>query len=300
MRIHNVPYFIINPIYSSNNINNIRKKIEIYINIMIFLSFIWFFFFIQITIIKGNIDNSFLYLQNEQEIKNDITFNNSKLLLDYELKENNNQSLRELTTFFQGEYSKEDFIKRKQIKNIIDKLINTKYRGRWFTKDEEQKRLMIGDSIEGFTKLKFSKATEVPTREDALAIIIDNLEDKYINHWIHHTSFILNRNLLIKSDKKNKKITFIGKWETQFKYGELFLTKVTRITPCQAYISIDFPISNVTIFTNLSNGESFTETFDTIDNSNFSIRFNSSCGFNMIFIILIFNMLSIYLINNTI
>ena len=209
MRIHNVPYFIINPIYSSNNINNIRKKIEIYINIMIFLSFIWFFFFIQITIIKGNIDNSFLYLQNEQEIKNDITFNNSKLLLDYELKENNNQSLRELTTFFQGEYSKEDFIKRKQIKNIIDKLINTKYRGRWFTKDEEQKRLMIGDSIEGFTKLKFSKATEVPTREDALAIIIDNLEDKYINHWIHHTSFILNRNRLIKSDKKNKKILLL-------------------------------------------------------------------------------------------
>ena len=323
MRIHNVPYFIINPIYSSNNISNIRKKIEIYINIMIFLSFIWFFFFIQITIIKGNIDNSFLYLQNEQEIKNDITFNNSKLLLDYELKENNNQSLRELTTFFQGEYSKEDFIKRKQIKNIIDKLINTKYRGRWFTKDEEQKRLMIGDSIEGFTKLKFSKATEVATREDALAIIIDNLEDKYINHWIHHTSFILNRNLLIKSDKKNKKITFIGKWETQFKYGELFLTKVTRITPCQAYISIDFPISNVTIFTNLSNGESFTETFDTIDNSNFSIRFNSSCGFNMsmeiypeiqknaneiknevnkyviiLSIILILNMLSIYLMNN--
>ena len=79
------------------------------------------------------------------------------------------------------------------MKNIIDKLTKTKYIGKWFTKEEEKKKLMIGDSIEGFTKLKFNRATELSTREEALAILISNYEDKYINHWLHHSSFILSK-----------------------------------------------------------------------------------------------------------
>ena len=324
MRMYNASYFINNSIYSINNYNNIRKKLELFINTLIIVSFIWFFLFINLTFIKENINNPFLYLENEHTIKKEINFN-SKHLLNYKYNNNTNinQSLRTLTTFFQGEYNKKDFIRRKQIKNIIDKLIKTKYIGKWFTKEEEKKRLMIGDSFEGFTKIRFSRAKEITTSEDSLAILVNNYEDKYINHWIHHTSFILNKNLYIHADKEKKLIYFKGQWETEFEYGELFFTKISRRIPCYSNLTLIFPLKNVTIFTNVSNGESFTETFDTIDNSNFTINFNSSCGFNMsmeiypenqkrfndtkkevnkyiivLFIILILNMLSIYLMNN--
>ena len=326
MRIYNVSYFLNSPINSINNCNNIRKKLEIIINTLIIISFIWFFLLIKLTFIKENISNPFLYLENEHTISKDINFNSEHLLyytFNNTFNNNNNQSLRTLTTFFQGQYNKKDFIKRKQRKNIIDKLTKTKYIGKWFTKEEEKKRLMIGDSIEGFTKIKFSRATEITTHEDSLAILINNYEDKYINHWIHHTSFILNKNLHINADKEKQLIYFKGQWETEFEYGELFFTKISRKIPCSSNLTIIFPLKNVTIFTKLSNGESFTETFDTIDNSNFNISFNSSCGFNMsmeiypenqkrldetktevnkyvivLFIILILNMLSIYLMNN--
>ena len=319
MRLVNSSLLLNEHIYTlySINFNNINKKIEICFNIFAILSFIWFLFFIKLPLIKENISNSFLYLEKEQNLSQEIFFNSNN-----ELK-NNNISLRQLTTFFQGKYNKEDFIRRIQIKNIIDKLINRKFTGKWFTKKEEKKRLMIGDSIEGLTKVKFSRATQMLSHEDALAIIINNFEDKYINHWIYHTSFILNKELLIKTDKEKVIIYLNGKWETKFEYGELFFTKISRRAPCYSNLTIIFPLKNITISANLSNGESFTETFDTIDNSNFSISFNSSCGFNMsmeifqenqeisdeinyelnkyvivLFIILILNMLSIYLMNN--
>ena len=283
MRMFNISFFIGNSINNIYNINNLRKKFETSINIIITLSFLGFFLFFNLGSIKKNINNPFLYLQKELNTKK-MSINKPKHLFNYKGEtENdiNNKTLRELTTYFQGNYNKQDFLRRKQIKNIIDKLTNKKYIGKWFTEEEEEKKLLIGNSIEGITKLKFNRATEISTHQDALAILISNFEDKYINHWLHHTSFILNKNLFFETDKINNKFYFKGKWETEVDYGEIFITKISRRYPCSSNLSIVFPLRNVTFSTNTSNGESFVETIDTIDNSNFTISFNSSCGFNM-------------------
>ena len=280
MRIHSVSYFAINPGYSINISNSTKTKLEISINIIVIIFFVWLFLFIKLNLTNENINNPFLFLEDEELIKKESVLN-SKYSMENLYKNNNNKSLRKLTTFFQGKYSKEDFIKKKQLKNIIDKLTNTKYIGKWFTKKNETKKLMIGDSIEGFTKIKFKRAIEISNREDALAILVNNYEDKYINHWLQHTSFILNKNLNLTSDKENNLLYFNGKWETDVDYGELFITKISRRSPCSSNLQITFPLKNVKIITNISNGESFTETIDTIDNTNFSLYFNSSCGFNM-------------------
>ena len=327
MRIYNISYFYNNPFYLNNNLNYtiIAQKLELIINFFLILTFAWFFIFIKLVLVKDNIKNPFLYLQNEDILEKNKQYYNSYYIDKNKLenniiKSNNNKTFRELTTFFHGKYNKEDFIKRRQLKNILNQLIKTEYIGKWFTKDEEEKKLLIGDSIEGFTKIKFSEATEITTREEAFAILINNYEDKYINHWLHHKSFILDRNIFLKADRNNNKLYFFGKWETEIEYGELFFTKISRKYPCGSNVTIVFPLKNITLYTNVSNGESFIENIDTIDNSNFNISFNSSCGFNMsmeiypedqkrvneikyevnkytiiIIIIIILNMLSIFL-----
>ena len=326
MRLHNFSFYMSNQILLSNNLNDISKKLEITINFFVLLSFLWFFLFIKLSLIKESTTNQFLYLQNDNTDKKEYIFslgNSDKYNNEHQMKNNKYFKLRELTNFFQGKFSKEDFLKRKQMKYIIDTLINTKYIGKWFTKEEEQKKLLIGDSIEGLTKIKFSPATEITTQESALTMLINNYEDKYINHWLHHTSFIFDKNLVLTSDKMNNKLYINGRWETKLEYGEFFSTKYTRKYPCGSNLSIEFPLKNITILTKLSNGESFIETIDIIDNSNFNISFISSCGFNMtmeiypedqkivndtkkevdkyviiIFIIMTLHMLSVYLMND--
>ena len=279
MRIHNLSYYIRNQILFNNNINEISKKLEITMHIFIILSFIWFFLFIKLSLIKESITNPFLYLQNEDAEKKEYLFSleNSD---NHKIKSSKYISLRELTTFFHGKYKKEDFIRSKQINYIVDKLIETKYIGKWFTKKDEQKKLVIGESIEGLTKIKFTKAVEIKSKESVLALLINNYEDKYINHWFHHKSFIFYQDLSLITDKDNNKLYINGRWRTELEYGEFFSPKISR-NPCGSNITMEFPLKNLTFLTYLSDGESFTETIDIIDNSNFSINFKSSCGFNM-------------------
>ena len=286
MRIHthNLSYFINHPINSIAIFDSIRKNIEPLLNIIIFIFLICFFYFIKLNSIKESTNNNpMIYSEDEELIKEEKIYYTDYSLNNNSINKNNfyNKSLRKLTTFFHGKYSKEDFLKKKQMKNILDKLTKTRYIGKWFTKGDEKKKLLLGDSIEGLTKIKFRNAIEVKTREEALAIIIKNYEDKYINHWLEHSSFILRKNLNITSDKNKNLLNFSGKWETDLEYGELFYTKISRRYPCISDILISFPMNNFTLFTNTSNGESFTETLDTIDNSNFTIYISSSCGFNM-------------------
>jgi len=281
MRIHNLSVFV-----STNNnynylgrSNNVSDKLELLANIIIILSFIWFFLFIKLSIQENN--NNYFDNSPNDAISEKETNLNSKYALNNNQNNNTNNTLRELTTFFVGKYDKQDFIRRKQIKNIVDKLTNTRYIGKWFTKDEELRKLRIGNSLEGFTEIKFNRAIEIATQQDAIAVLINNYEDKYINHWLHHTSFILSRNLYFKIDKKTNQCIFNGNFETEANYGELFFTKMSTRKPCNSNLTIVFPLTNITLFTNTSSGESFIETFETIDNSNFTISFNSSCGFNM-------------------
>ena len=103
MRIHNLSFFM----NSNNNYNflgrsnGVRDKLELLANIIIILSFIWFFLFIKLSIQENN--NSFDNTPNE-EFSEKETKLNSKYALNNNPNNNTNSTLRELTTFFRGKY----------------------------------------------------------------------------------------------------------------------------------------------------------------------------------------------------
>ena len=72
MRLHNFSFYISNQILLSNNLNEISKNLEIIINFFVLLSFLWFFLFIKLSLIKESTTNQFLYLQMITQIKKSI------------------------------------------------------------------------------------------------------------------------------------------------------------------------------------------------------------------------------------
>ena len=112
MRMLLVSYIINHRDYLANNINDIKRKIELALNISLFITLILLFISFRLDLIEERISNPFLYSKNE------VYLRNLKYLDNYKF---NNTPFRELTTYFQGSYSKEDFIKKKQMKNIINK-----------------------------------------------------------------------------------------------------------------------------------------------------------------------------------
>ena len=247
--------------------NNTKAYLAIIINILIFFPFLFFILFIKKKHSNPNFETKKYKLNPSSiNIANDI------------ISKNNN--FRNLDKVLHGYIDEKDTINRIRMIHTIEKLIKKNYYGKWFTKSTEERQLMIGESISGLTKLKFGKAIHVITREDTFAIIIKNYEDNFINHWLHHTSFILCKDLELIPDKINKKFILKGRWETELQYGELFDTEITR-KPCSSNISLIFPLKTVKYSVKIHDVENSTITFDSLDDKQFEINIVSSCGFNM-------------------
>ena len=105
MRIYRISFFLTNTV-SNYNLNNLSTNFEISINILITLSLIWLFLFVNLDLIEENLNNPFLYLQKEENTKKNNIIN-QKYSFDYKDENNVNKSVRELTTFFQGKYNKD-------------------------------------------------------------------------------------------------------------------------------------------------------------------------------------------------
>ena len=251
-------------IVNINNINNInltrRQKLitffESFINILIIIPILCFY----------------LYLKRKSS-KLNITNKNYKLDLSSINETNNNYNLS-----FRNLNSKQ-IINHIKYKHLIDTLTSKIYYGKWFTKSTENRTLVIGESISGLSEARLERVININTKEDSLAFIVSNYENDYINHWLRHSSFIINKNLRIFDDFINNKFIMKGLWETQLKYGELLDPKIIRY-PCYTNFTFSFPKKNVTYLVK-TNEEIFNFSFSSIDNSFFEVELNSLCGFNM-------------------
>ena len=247
--------------------NNIKTYLVIIINILILVPLIFCILFFKQKYSNNNLETKKYKLKPSLiNITNEIISRENKF--------------RNLDKVLHGYQDKKNTLNHIQILHILDKLTKKIYYGKWFTKSTEERHLIIGESISGLTKLKFGKAIQVFTKDDAFAIVIKNYEDNYINHWFHHTSFILNKNLDLISDKINKKFILKGVWETELQYGELFDTEITR-KPCSSNISLIFPLKTVEYSIHLIDDMNLTANFDSLDDKQFEINIISSCGFNM-------------------
>ena len=265
MRVININNNNINNNFSLGN--NIKTYLVIIINILILVPLIFCILFIKQKYSNNNLEtNKYKLKPSLINITNEIISRENKF--------------RNLDKVFQGYLDQKNTLNHIQILHILDKLTKKNYYGKWFTKSSEERHLIIGESISGLTKLKFGKAIQVFTKEDALAMVIKNYEDNYINHWFNHTSFILNKNLELIPDKINKKFILKGRWETELQYGVLFDTEITR-KPCSSNISLIFPLKKITYSLQISDDVNLTASFDSLEDEQFEINIISSCGFNM-------------------
>ena len=250
---------------NNNLINNSKVFKEILINIFIIIPLLFIFCYI-------NRKNSKIFPQKSKY--------NSHIIISNKTEEKIN--FRYLTTILEGAYNKKEAFKKIQYKDIIDKLTKKKYFGKWFTNSSETgKKLVIGEAFSGLTELQFNKAYHVILKKDALIISINNYEDNYINHWLHHSSSIVLKSLEFIPDILNKNFIIRGKWDTELEYGELFDTMITRRFPCKSNFSFVFPLKKVAYSIKILDGNNYTIEFNSIDENKFESKLNSSCGFNM-------------------
>ena len=255
------------------------KSIAKAFNILVFISFTYYFLLRKYYSIKNN--------QNINALKNIENPYTSFIFQKYTYSLNlseihkiseNIKNTRYLLTLFYGSYNKQDYLKRKQVQNIIKKLISSKYTAKWYS---TKKNFKIGDSPYGKARIQLAKAIEFFTKEESMALMMTNYEDKYINNWIHHTSFSIIKNLNFFLNKEEQKFIISGKWDTAFQIGSYFKSKLPKQYTCNSTIELNIPIINKTFLTTMSNGYSFIENITSIDNTKFNIIFNSDCGFNM-------------------
>ena len=251
-----------------NNNQRISTKtlIDLIIHIIIIIPVLSLFYFLT----KSKF-NSFNALKHHSDI----------LISNRTNTNNTNLNHRYLTTVLQGEYNKAETPKKIQYQDIVNKLSKKIYYGKWFTNTTVNgKKLIIGEAFSGLTKLQFSKAYHTITKEDALAIIIDNYENNYINHWYHHSSYIFSKFLELIPDKVNNKFILKGRWETHLEYGEFFETKISQRYPCVSNFSFVFPMKNSSYSVKTSEEDNYIVNFNTIDESNFEAKLKSLCAYN--------------------
>ena len=262
MRIVNINHNL-NIINNNQRIHS-KKYLDLLIHIIIIIPILILFYFLS----KSKFNSS-----NVLKYHSDILISNKT--------DNNNLNYRYLTVVLQGEYNKEEISKKIQYQDLVNKLSKKVYYGKWFTNTTVNgKKLIIGEAFSGLTILQFSKAYHTITKEDALAIIINNYEDNYINHWYHSSSYIFSKYLELIPDKTNNIFILKGRWETHLEYGELFETKITQKYPCISNFSFVFPMKNSSYNVKTSDENNYTVNFNTIDESNFEVKLKSLCAFN--------------------
>ena len=271
----------LHPIHTNRFVPRVNswKSIAKTFNILIITSFTYYFLLRKYYSVNNN--QNIKALNNIENPNTSFIFKNSTYSLNLTEPLKNFKKIknsRNLLTLFYGLFNKQDYIKRKQIQNIIKKLISTKYTAKWYS---TKKNFSIGDSPYGRAKIQIIKAIEYFSREESIALMVTNYEDDYINNWIHHTSFIIIKHLYYFLNNEQKKIAIKGKWDTTYQIGSYFKSRLPKHPTCNSTIELIFPVINKTFLTTMSNGNYFIENITTIDNTKFNVNLNSDCGFNM-------------------
>ena len=219
------------------NHNNYSKK-EIFLLITtIFTSIIFYTQFYNQTKLIKTIENF-----SNNDFKNEYS-DNSKI---------KNRNL----AYLNYPYTKEDFIRDYQKKSVFLAMISRIYEGTWETIPNNKKskeNFKVGNSKKGKALLKFDRAIETNTNEEALAVIFKLFEDEYIDNWFIAKNFAKTKNIVFSlGNKTNINDSFIinsnNNFISNYEIGEIFSTKKSPNIYCNTNINISFSTKYFLIF----------------------------------------------------
>ena len=206
--------------------------------------------------------------------------------------------------------TKEAFFYEKQKQIFVSRLIRNTYSGTWEYfpyiphKDDEggmeknQKNISvsklhyinssksdfkIGNYRNGSVNFNFKLALEMSTNQEALALTMRIKEGDFIDNWIQHLSYIKINNLNRTIDNKSKLYIAKGVFSTSMIKGEVFSNPNNNKKKilCSTFVEIEFPLTQVTLQTNLNNKTTFYQNISTINPTNFTMILSSMCGFRI-------------------
>ena len=186
-------------------------------------------------------------------------------------------------------YTKEDFIRDYQKKSVFLAKISRIYEGTWETiptNKKSKENFKVGNSKKGKALLKFDRAIETTTNEEALAVIFKLYENDYIDNWFIAKNFAKIKNLVFTVvNKTNINDTFIinSNFISNYEIGQIFSTKKSPDINCNTNINISFPTKYYLLFLSLSNGTKFVSNITSINNQTCELEIYSSCGFSLKF-----------------
>ena len=254
------------------NQNNYSKKEMFVLITTIFISIIFYSqFHNQINLIKS-LDNF-----SDNNSKNQYT----------ETSKIKNRNL----AYLNYPHTKEDFLRDYQKKTIFAGMISKLYEGTWETisfDEKSNKNFKVGSSKKGKALLKFDRAIETTTNEEALAVIFKLYENDYIDNWFIAKNFAKTKNIVFSlGNKTNINDSFIinsnNNFISNYEIGEIFSTKKSPNIYCNTNINISFPTKYFLIFLSLSNGTKLVSNVSTINNQTCELEIYSSCGFSLKF-----------------
>ena len=124
---------------------------------------------------------------------------------------------------------------------------------------------------------------EMSKKQEALALSMKNLEDKYIDNWIQHISYSQIRDLNRTIDNKSNLYYVKGEFSTSMIKGELLSSSrlKNKKRQCGTYVEMEFPLTQILLRITLNNNNTFERNISTIDPSNFTMVLSSMCGFRI-------------------
>ena len=154
--------------------------------------------------------------------------------------------------------------------------------------NSSNKNFKIGNSVKGTVTLNFQQAIEMIEKQEALAITMKNIEGDYIDNWMLLMSYGKMRDLNRTIDYQNNKYLLKGVFLTSMMNGHIFYNNMKNKrfykknqNKCSTLVEMSFPLTYVTLKTNLNNKTTLIKNISTIDPSNFTMVLSSLCGFRI-------------------
>ena len=211
--------------------------------------------------------------ENYMNISN-LIYNISKNNNDYEIKINGQQRI----PFFI--YNN---IKRQILVDLTKNIYKLKWKSIKYGNNSNIYN--IGDSFQGEGIFNFKKETEFFTGQEFMLITMKNNEDKFIDNWIFHSSISSLDALYINKNNNNKTFEIKGVFLTRLYKGEYF-NILNEESPdfCETNVKIEFPLDDQIFLNNNSIYINNLFDYETIklNQNNFSLIMESSCGFKFI------------------
>ena len=201
-------------------------------------------------------------------------------------------------SFFNYPYTKEDFIRDYQRKTIFSNIIPKYYEGTWetlpsknikknkYSKYNNNNNFKVGKSNNGKAILRFDRAIDTSTHEEALAILFKLYENNYIDNWFVGKNFAKIKNIyfyVMNKTKENDTLIIKSQYLSSYEKGQIYSTTESPNINCNTDINIIFPSQNFVLFLSLNNGSKFISNITSINNKTCELEFYSSCGFNFKF-----------------